>query len=109
MIAHSEEPERLTEVVQGQVRRDVTGRARMTSILKRIEAALERAIATLPDEDRRIMRMYYLDGYQVSRIAEALGVDQRPLYDRLDRALAQVHRVLVTDGVTAHEVRELLR
>lgn len=98
----------LSAILDGKLRRDLTGRARMTTILERIERVLERAIATLPDEDRLIMRMYYLDGFTAAQIGRALGCPQQALYDRLERGEVQVERFLEADGLTAREVRALI-
>lgn len=78
-----------------------------TEGLMRLEAVLERAMATLPDEDRLILRMRYRDGFTVARIARSLGLEQKPLYDRIERHLARLRQVLEGNGVTTQEVREL--
>ena len=74
----------------------------------RMESGLEHAIAKLEDEDQVIMRMRYLDGLSVADVARGLGLDQKPLYARINSNLARLRGVLEREGVTAGDVRDLL-
>jgi len=67
---------------------------------------LEQALARLPAEDRLIARMR--GDFQVVRIAKVLGLDQKPLYRRIDRILKTLRTDLVDHGVTADEIAEIL-
>ena len=73
-----------------------------------VEDVLQRAFATLPDEDRVVMRMRFLDGFSVAGIARALALDQRPLYDRIERITADLRQVMLGQGITESDVAELV-
>ncbi len=81
-------------------------RARQTA--GRAGSALDTAIRSLPPEDQLILRMRYHDGRAVAEIARALRLDQKPLYGRIERLLAQVRRTLETAGITAEDARDIL-
>jgi RNA polymerase sigma factor for flagellar operon FliA len=72
------------------------------------EAALDDALAALPHEDARLVRMRFWDGMTVADIARALQVPQKPLYRRMERALALLRRSLERTGLSWREVRALL-
>jgi RNA polymerase sigma factor (sigma-70 family) len=72
------------------------------------EAALDAAMATLPSEEQVLVRMRFWDGMTVADIARARGLPQKPLYRRLERALATLRRSLERSGLSWHEVRALL-
>ncbi len=74
----------------------------------KIENILRSAIAGLPKDDRLIMKMRYLDSFSVADIARSLGLEQRPLYDRITRTQARLREVMQGEGVTATDVRELV-
>jgi RNA polymerase sigma factor for flagellar operon FliA len=63
--------------------------------------ALRTTIAAMPPEDRLILRMRYEDNATVAEIARALGTDQKPLYRRVERLLADLRTALERAGVTA--------
>jgi RNA polymerase sigma factor (sigma-70 family) len=69
--------------------------------------ALEQALGDLPDEDRLIVRLHYLEAMSVADIARGLALPQKPLYRRLDRALALLRTGLERAGITRERVREL--
>jgi RNA polymerase sigma factor (sigma-70 family) len=61
--------------------------------------ALEQALAGLSDEDRLIVRMHFWRDMSVADIARALGVAQKPLYRRIERALKTVRVRCVAAGI----------
>lgn len=73
-----------------------------------VNAALQRVMAGLSVEDRLILRMRYWEGSSVAEIGRALRLDQKPLYRRLERLLAQLRRELAAAGVVHDAVSELL-
>lgn len=75
--------------------------------IDRARAALERVIASLPHEDHVVIRMRFYEGFSVADIARALGLEQRPLYDRIERDLRRLRAGLQADGI-GPEVLELL-
>jgi DNA-directed RNA polymerase specialized sigma24 family protein len=50
-----------------------------------ISEALGRALAGLPQADRRLLRLRFQQGWPIVRIARALRMDQRVAYRRFDR------------------------
>jgi RNA polymerase sigma factor for flagellar operon FliA len=74
----------------------------------RASAALAEAIPGLTPQEQLIIRLRFQDGITVARIATLLGVEQKPLYRRIDQILARLRATLTAAGVTADEVRELL-
>lgn len=72
------------------------------------DEALARALARLPPEDRLILRMRFWEELSVADIARGLDLPQKPLYRRIDRALAELRRHLEASGVSRERVRALL-
>ncbi len=70
---------------------------------RRVMDALSNAIADYPTEDRLVLRMRFWDEMTVAEIARALALEQKPLYKRIDRLLADLRRRLYTAGVTPDE------
>jgi RNA polymerase sigma factor (sigma-70 family) len=71
-------------------------------------AALERAISRLDSEERLIVRLRFVNGLGIVDIARSLGVEQRPLYRRVEQILARLRRSLETDGFGADEAGALV-
>jgi RNA polymerase sigma factor (sigma-70 family) len=65
-----------------------------------LDAALARALGQLSAEDHVIVRLRFWEGLTVADIARALGLAQKALYRRLDRALATLRARLERDGVS---------
>lgn len=63
--------------------------------------AVQRALAALPQEDRTIVRMHFGSGMSIAEISRMLRLPQRPLYRRVEAALAHLRRALVTAGIDA--------
>ena len=59
---------------------------------------LEAAIRFLPTELRAPLVMYYFDGRDVKRVAEALDVSPSTVYARLQTAIRQLHDMLTESG-----------
>lgn len=72
------------------------------------EAALARAVERLAARDQVVFRLRFWEGVSVAQIARGLGVPQKGLYRRIERALARMRRELERSGVKAEDVRELL-
>lgn len=62
----------------------------------------------LPAADRLLLQMQFKDGCKVSTIARTLDLDQRSLYSRRDRHLAELRRACEAEGLTWGVVREIL-
>jgi RNA polymerase sigma factor for flagellar operon FliA len=62
--------------------------------------ALQTAIGELPPEDRLIMRLRFWNGMSVPEIARATGLDQKPIYRRIERTLGVLRSRLEALGVS---------
>jgi RNA polymerase sigma factor (sigma-70 family) len=74
----------------------------------RVRDALADALHELDPEDQLILRMRFWDGASVADIARALHCEQKPLYRRIERQLAQLRGRLVDEGVDRATLSELL-
>jgi RNA polymerase sigma factor (sigma-70 family) len=73
-----------------------------------LERAVADAIGTLPPEDRVIVRMRFWDDFSVADIARTLGIDQKPLYRRLEVIKATLGAALAVRGIARTQVVEML-
>ena len=73
-----------------------------------LATALRQAIDTLEGDDRLIVRLRFLEGMTTADIARTLGLEQRPLYRRLERLLRDLRSGLEERGFNAARVEELL-
>ena len=89
-------PERALERGEAEARRE------------RTIAALGDCLDALPPEDALLVRLRFLEGFTVAVVARTLGLDQKPLYRRLDRVLSRLRGDLEQRGVTASEVEAIL-
>jgi RNA polymerase sigma factor (sigma-70 family) len=69
--------------------------AERRQLLQQLETALEH----LPPEDQVMLRLRYWEGVSIANIARILGVEQKPLYRRLERALRELKTRLERAGV----------
>ena len=70
--------------------------------------ALATAIRGYSTEDRLVLRMRFWDELSVADIARALSLDQKSLYRRIDRLLADLRRQLLATGITAGDWQTIL-
>ncbi|HEX8616847.1 MAG TPA: sigma-70 family RNA polymerase sigma factor [Thermoanaerobaculia bacterium] len=70
--------------------------------------AVSDAMASMSREDRVILRMRFAKGASIADIARALGIEQRPLYRRVETLLAQLRRALEASGLDASSVVDLI-
>lgn len=75
---------------------------------KHVLDALEQSLGTLATEDRVILKLRFWEGLTVADISRALGLEQRPLYRRMERLIALLRGSLEAAGVTGIEVGQLL-
>lgn len=80
-----------------------------SDVARAAETALSTALQSLRAEDRLILKLRFADGVRVSDIARVLNVDQKGLYRRIDRLLAQLRAELEDQGLTGHAILEALR
>jgi RNA polymerase sigma factor for flagellar operon FliA len=69
---------------------------------------LDQAMQALAPEDRLALRLRFWEEMSIADIARTLGVPQKPLYRRVERALLQLRVELERLGMTKEQVRELL-
>lgn len=74
----------------------------------RLWQALEHALATLPDEDRLILKMRYESDLQIVEIARALHLEAKPLYRRIERLGKDLRAALEREGIEGRMVAEIL-
>ena len=65
-------------------------------------------IATLPLQDRMLMRFHFGAELSIADAARLLGVPQRPLYRRIEALLRQLREALEREGVGPAAVEELI-
>lgn len=73
---------------------------------RRVHAALEKALAQLPPEDHVIIRM--TSEHKIVEIARVLGLEQKPLYRRIEKIKAFLRKALEDDGISPEDVEEAL-
>jgi DNA-directed RNA polymerase specialized sigma24 family protein len=74
-----------------------------------IEAKLSEAVGSLPANDRLLLEMRFWENMSVADISRIVGIPQKQLYRRIDQVAASVRHRLLKGGVTADDVRELIR
>jgi RNA polymerase sigma factor (sigma-70 family) len=75
---------------------------------ERMMDALARAMEQLDREDQLIFRMHFAEGYTLADVARALGLEQKPLYRRVERLRVRLRTLLEGEGLRSGDVRGLL-
>ncbi len=70
---------------------------------------LRAALAELTEEEQMIMRLRFWDDISVADIARRLGLDQKPLYRRIETIELRLRTVLSQRGFDQERARDLLR
>jgi RNA polymerase sigma factor (sigma-70 family) len=70
-------------------------------------AALAQALASLPDEERLIMKMLG-DGLSYVQVARHLHIQEKPLYGRVDRIRRRLRQTILADGVSSKDIEDIL-
>ncbi len=78
------------------------------ALAEKVERALKAALEGLPPQDGLILRMRFIDGFQISLIARTLGLDQKPLYRRIEQLLRRLCIALQAEGLSREDVLSLL-
>lgn len=71
---------------------------------ERVRRALKQAMARLAPEDRLIARMHLQDGRTLAHVARALGLEQKPLYRRLERLRLKLRTYMEEEGIRSGDV-----
>jgi RNA polymerase sigma factor (sigma-70 family) len=79
-----------------------------TAEARAIQSVLDAAIRELPDDDRLLVRLHFIEDITVAEIARGLATEQKPLYRRLERALRGMRVRLEQAGVSRERVRSIL-
>jgi RNA polymerase sigma factor for flagellar operon FliA len=79
-----------------------------SSLRHRVEETLGRAVAALPEEDQVIVRMCVWDNFTVAQIARILGLDQKPLYRRLQKIFETLRQSLQREGIRREDIDDFL-
>jgi RNA polymerase sigma factor (sigma-70 family) len=74
----------------------------------RLRVTLQRLLRDLVAQDRLILALRFEDGRSVAAISTLLGLEQKPLYRRLERLLLRLREGLEANGVNAADVSDLL-
>jgi RNA polymerase sigma factor (sigma-70 family) len=70
--------------------------------------AIDGQLERLPPEDRLILRMRFWEGVSVADIGRGLGLPPKPLYRRIERALADLRKSLEESGMSRDQARAVL-
>jgi RNA polymerase sigma factor (sigma-70 family) len=70
--------------------------------------AVRTAMETMTAEDRLILRLRFTANASIANIARSLGLEQRPLYRRIEALLVRLRRALEASGVDAEFVNDLI-
>lgn len=73
-----------------------------------VESILQETLAALSLEDRLLLKLRFWQEASIADAARILGVEQRPLYRRVDRLLEELRTRLAGHGVTIDAVREIM-
>jgi len=74
----------------------------------RAARVVRETMATLPLQDRMLIRFHFGAELSIADAARLLGVPQRPLYRRIEALLRQLREALEREGVGAAAVAELI-
>lgn len=73
-----------------------------------VSRSLDEVLRGLGAQDQLILKMRFENGAAISTISRVLGLEQQPLYRRVDRLLAAVRASLERAGVDAAVAREVV-
>ncbi|HEX8322119.1 sigma-70 family RNA polymerase sigma factor [Longimicrobium sp.] len=71
----------------------------------RMLSALDRVMSQLDPENRLIFRMRFADGHSLADVARVLGLEQKPLYRRVEKLRQRLRTALEAEGVQDTDVR----
>jgi RNA polymerase sigma factor for flagellar operon FliA len=75
---------------------------------KQANDAVRAAMAAMSAQDRVILRLRFSGNASIANIARALGLEQRPLYRRIEALLTRLRRALEAAGVDAASAGDLI-
>ena len=80
--------------------------ARKTS--ERAARVVRETLASLPLHDRMLIRFHFGAGMSIADAARMLGVEQRPLYRRMESLLRQLRQALESEGLNAAAIQDVI-
>jgi len=81
---------------------------RQAALAMRTGVALKAALDALAPQDRLLLKMHFEYNLPLSKIAQVLQVEQKPLYRRKDQALALLGRELARQGLRREDIVQIL-
>ena len=66
----------------------------------RLQRALRLAVASLPSGDRELLRLRYSNDQSLAQVSRVLGLEQRPLYRRVERLHRRLREAILAGGVS---------
>lgn len=78
------------------------------TLCAKVRRALKAALEELEPQDRLILKMRFLDRFQLSLIARELGLDQKPLYRRVEQLFQRLRAKLEAEGLSPEDILSLL-
>lgn len=97
------------EMVSMQEADELVTRVEAENECSAVQGLLGTAIERLPSDDQLLLRMRFWQGLTIAEIARRLDVQQKPLYRRLTRILAEVRACLEVAGLSGSDAIEALR
>ncbi|HEV7486271.1 MAG TPA: sigma-70 family RNA polymerase sigma factor [Thermoanaerobaculia bacterium] len=73
-----------------------------------ISRVMAAALAAMAAQDRLVLRLRFAKNSSIADIARALGLEQRPLYRRIEALLGELRRALQQAGLDAGSVTDLI-
>jgi RNA polymerase sigma factor (sigma-70 family) len=101
-------PEPLADLPTGMRADEAVDREQADADRRAADEALRRGLARLSAEDQLIVRMRFWEGLSIADVARGLGLPQKPLYRRIEHALAELRRHLEAAGVSRERARVIL-
>ena len=81
---------------------------RRAALAARTAGALKAALAALAPQDRLLLKMHFVHNQPLSKIAQVLQVEPKPLYRRKDQVLALLGRELARQGLQREDIVDIL-
>lgn len=79
-----------------------------TDLAARIAAVVHEALDAYDEDDRLLLRLRFQSGNSIADIARMLAVEQKPLYRRLQRLLADLRARLRRQNINADDVETVI-
>jgi RNA polymerase sigma factor (sigma-70 family) len=98
----------LVEDLPGERADDLPFENERVELGRMIAGVIRRSMEDCSEEDRLVCRLRFEAGMSIADISRLLGIEQKPLYRRLDRLLRELRQKLSEAGVDEWVVRDVL-